>query len=321
MIKSIKSKIIRSIKNKRLNVFLVFLLLAFIILLITKLSKSYTNTIAFKIEKMNVPDEKVILRDSDSILNITLRTYGFKWLDFYLQQPTLKIDFSKDVALTNTKYIWTKSKTNMFNSNRFNNKVSILNMYPDTLVFNFDDNEVKMVPVKLNTNITYAQGFDVFEGYETFPDSVKIIGPKSVVTTVQEIETEAVNLEAVKSDISQILKLKVPEDQKGIKLSKSSVSFKANVERFTEGSVKVPLTILNVPEGLKLKYFPKEITVTFYTSLEKFKSVKPNDFKVVCDFSKVNKEQSFFIPELVKQSEFAKGVKINKQHIEFIVLE
>lgn len=321
MFKNIKSKLITSIRNKRLNVFLIFMLLAFVILIFTKLSKSYTNTIAFKIEKLNVPPEKVILNNSDSVLNITLKTHGFKWLDYYLKTPKVKIDFSKDVSIVNSKYIWTKSKTKLFNSNQFSNKVTVLNMYPDTLHFNFDQNQVKMVPIALNTDITFAQGFDVFEGYKTFPDSVKVIGPESVVSKINQVETETAVAKEVKSDISQILNLQLPKEDKGLKFSNSSVSFKANVERFTEGTIKVPVTILNVPEGLKLKYFPKEITVTFYTSLSLFKSVKPNDFKIVCDYAKVKDAQSFFIPELVKQSELVKGVKINKQHIEFIVLE
>lgn len=321
MVKKLKSKLMSSIKNKRINVFMVFLVLAFIILIFSKLSKSYTNTIAFKIDKLNVPPEKIILNNSDSILNITLTTHGFKWLDFYLKQPSVTIDFLSDVSILDSSFIWTKSKTKLFNSNKFSNKVDVLNMYPDTLFFNFDLNEVKLVPVVLNTDIQFAQGFDVFEDYETFPDSVKVIGPKSVVQYIYRLETEEFKLEEVKGDISTILNLNLPKNEKGLKFSNSSVSFKAKVERFTEGNIKVPITMLNVPEGIKIKYFPKETTVTFYTSLNHYKSVKPNDFKVVCDYSKVEKEQNFLIPELIKKSNLVKGVKVNKQHIEFIVLE
>jgi YbbR domain-containing protein len=93
------------------------------------------------------------------------------------------------------------------------------------------------------------------------------------------------------------------------------------VEKFTEGVVKVPVTILNIPEGLLIKYFPKEVNVTFYTSLNNFNKVKAKDFKVVCDYSKLGEKQSFLIPEIRNKSEFAKAVKLNQQHIEFIILE
>lgn len=64
MIKKIKLELLTSIKSKRLNVFLLFLFSAFIILIFTKLSKEYTNTVTFNIKKINVPQDKVILNDS-----------------------------------------------------------------------------------------------------------------------------------------------------------------------------------------------------------------------------------------------------------------
>ena len=321
MIKTLKSKLLVSVRNKRINVFLIFLLLAFIILIFSKLSKTYTNTIAFKVEKVNVPEEKIILNNSDSVLNITLKTHGFKWLDFYLKSPKVNIDFAKDVSEIKSKFIWTKSKTKLFNTNQFTSKVEVINMFPDTLVFNYDVNSVKQVPIKLNANIEFSQGFNVFQSYKTFPDSIKVIGPKEEVMSIKEIETETLELQDVKSNINTMVDLKLPSKKSGLKYSNTSVAFKANVERFTEGTVKVPVTLLNVPENMKIKYFPKEVSVIFYTSLDKFKSIKPNHFKVVCDYKKVEEESSFFTPELVKKSKEVKGVKLNNQNIEFIILE
>ena len=84
------SNIIKSFKNKRINVFILFLFFAFVILMFTKLSKEYTNTIAFEVEKVNVPQENIILNDSTKI-NITLKTHGFKWLTYYWSKPKIKV--------------------------------------------------------------------------------------------------------------------------------------------------------------------------------------------------------------------------------------
>ena len=73
MIKKLRTQILASIKSRKINIFLLFLLMSFLILIFSKLSKNYTNTLAFKIEKINVPEEKVILNNSDSILNVTLK--------------------------------------------------------------------------------------------------------------------------------------------------------------------------------------------------------------------------------------------------------
>lgn len=321
MIRKVKSKLLTSIKNKKINVFMLFLFLAFVILIFTKLSKIYTGTIPFKVVYINVPEEKVILNNSDSLLEVTLKTHGFRWLDYYFDKPKIKIDFSKDVSVNRSNFIWTKSKAGLLAANVFAKQVEVLNVSPDTLFFKYDVNMVKKVPVTLNADITYSQGFNSFKDFEVTPDSVKIIGPKANVKAIEAIETETITLKDVKSNIDKAVKLKLPADDSAIKFSSTWVNLRANVERFTEGSLKIPIVIINAPQDLKIKYFPKEVTLTYYTSLTNFKLVKPSDFKLVCDYSKVDEEHSFFVPELIKTSPQVKSVKINNPQIEFIILK
>jgi hypothetical protein len=74
-----------------------------------------------------------------------------------------------------------------------------------------------------------------------------------------------------------------------------------------------------VPNGMSIKYFPKEANVSYYISLKNFKSVQIKDFKVVCDYAKVIEDQTFLIPELITFPETVKNAKINQQQIEFII--
>ena len=308
MMKNIRSQILALIKSRKINIFLLFLLMSFLILMFTKLSKNYTNTLKFKIEKINVPEENVILKNSDSVVNVTLKTHGFKWLNYYLNKPKITIDFSKDVEVSNSVYKCDKSVIIFITNRSISNQVELINVAPSSLKFNFDVNLVKKVPVILKADISFAQGFDIFEDYKLEPDSIKVIGPHSVASQFEFIETELISLNEVKSDIQSLVKLKLPDD--GIKLSSETVALNVVVEKFTEGVVKVPITILNIPEGLLIKYFPKEVNVTFYTSLNNFNKVKAKDFKVVCDYSKLGEKQSFLIPEIRNKSEFAKAVKL-----------
>jgi hypothetical protein len=319
MIKKIKSDILASIKNKKINVFVLFLLLAFIILIFTKLSKEYTNTIAFDIEKTNVPQEDIILNDS-MVLNITLKTHGFKWLTYYLSKPKIKIDFSKDVYKKDAVFVWHKSNAYLENT-QFSKQVELLNIAPDTLFFRYGVNMVKKVPIKLRLDIKFSLGYDVSSDFVLQPDSVVVVGPKSVVEKINKIETVKVNLADVKSDIFETIKLKMPENSNDITISNNKVSLKANVEKFTEGILKIPVTIINKPENLKINYFPKEVNVSYYVSLSNFNNITASSFKVVCDFNKLANNQSFLVPELVKFPEVIKSAKLNHQRIEFIMTE
>lgn len=321
MIKKIKTNIITSIKNRKINVFFLFLLLSFLILIFSKLSKEYTNTIDFSIDKINVPQEYVILNDSNAKFNITLKTHGFNWLKYYLSKPVITIDFSKDVKNNGSSYILNKSKIFLNSESEFGNQVQLLNVSPDELNFKYGVNSIKKVPVVIDANISFSPGFDSFNTYKIEPDSIQIIGPKEMIDSIKSAETEKITLVNIKSDILKVLKLKLPKGNKDLIFSKTEVDINLKVEKFTEGSLKVPITLINVPDNLSIKYFPKTINVIYYTSLNNFNEISVKDFEVICDFSKVNSSQTFLLPELYKITNKVKTAKINQQHIEFIITE
>lgn len=319
MLRKLKLDIRASIKNKKINVFFLFLVLSFIILLFTKLSKDYTKTILFNIEKVNVPQEDVILNDSIP-LNITLKTNGFRWLKFYFSKPKIKIDFIKDVQNKDSVFVWHKSIAYLQNT-QFGNQVQLLNISPETLVFRYGINMVKKVPVKLSSNIKFSPGYDVSKPYRLQPDSVVIVGPQNVVSKMEAIETQLISLSNIRTNINETVKLKLPKKNRDVTFSNTTVILKAVVEKFTEGTLKIPIKIINVPDNITLKYFPKEVSVSYYVSLEDFKTIFAKDFEVICDYAKAATNQSVLVAELTNYPEKVKNAKIGQQRIEFIILE
>ena len=321
MIKKLKSNIVKSIKNKRINVFFLFLLMAFLILIFSKLSKDYTNTVVFNIHKVNVPKDHVILNDTSAELKITLKTIGFKWLKYYFSKPEITIDFKKDVSESRSQYILNKATVLSKSETEFGSQVEVLNISPDNLYFKYDVNMVKKIPVVVNADISFSLGYDTFDQYKTSPDSVQVIGPQVLVENINNIQTQKITLENVKTDISKQVSLELPKNNKDLTYTTQDVTLKVNVEKFTEGTIKVPVHIINVPSNLKLKYFPKTINVIYYTSLKNFNDISAKDFEVVCDFKKASNNQTFLLPDLSKVTNKVKNAKISQQHIDFIITE
>jgi hypothetical protein len=322
MLNKLRKEIATSIRNKKINVFFLFLLLAFVILIFTKLSNLYTNTITFDIHKINIPEENVVLNDSNAKLRVTLKTHGFKWLSYYIYPPKITVDFSKDVTKTKSAYIWDKTKAYMYSDTQFGDNVELINISPDTLVFKYDVNLVKKIPIVLNTDVTFVSGFDLTGNYKLTPDSLVVVGPDIIASKVTSIETETLKINDVKSNISRKVKLKLPKkNNKDLTFSISEVHVSATVEKYTEGTLKIPVTVTNVPKNMTLNYFPKEVVVVYYTSLKNFKEVTANDFVVECDFSAIANQQPYLTPKLSKTSQLIKSAKINQQRIEYIILE
>ena len=110
MMQKLKSKLIKSIKSKKLNMFGLFFLLALFFLVITKLSNTYTETIQLDIILKNKPQAQRISNDSNQKIAIIVKTHGFKLLSLNLFQPKLTIDFNSDIVITNDSYVWTSKK-------------------------------------------------------------------------------------------------------------------------------------------------------------------------------------------------------------------
>ena len=316
----LKTKILRLFKSKKLNVFILFFLISLSILILTKLSKTYQGTLIFNIKPVNVKETQVILNDSANHLKITLETYGFKWLRYAISKPKIEIDLNTDVQQKDSTLIWTEKKGFSSISNQFGKDIKVLNVNPDSLIFRYDVNQVKMVPIKPDFNISFLKGYSTLNSIKTSPDSVKLIGPASLLQKINFINTEHKEFNEIKSNINKSIVLKTDGINKDIKISTNVVKFNLKVSKFTEGAITLPINLVNVPDSIKVNYFPKQVTLKYATTLDNFNSILEEDFKVECDYS-LSKNKSYLVPQIVKQPKNIKNVRVEEQQIEFIITQ
>lgn len=319
MVKQIKNKVIASIKSGKFNVFLLFLFFSLVILFLSKLTKTHTKTIAFNINTTNLPQEYVMLNKDSLFLEVTLKAQGYKLMGYYFKTPKLDFDFEALNKLNDSAYYWDKKSDFLQLENNFNEGIEIAQVKPDRLLLQYDVNDIVKVPVVLNSRIEFAQGFDLFSKFKLSPDSVNIIGPKSEISKISFLKTDTLELKNVNSDIVKKVRLLIPENYQKFKISSASVDVSGDVEKFSEGTIQVPVLLKNVPEDIQIKTFPREVTVTFYTSLSNFNEVKVKDFRVECDYSLVTSEKQYLQPKLVAKPDIVKSARVNQERVEFIL--
>jgi len=315
---ALKSKIQASIKSGKINKFFLFLAISFIILLLSKLSKDYTKTVSFDVKVLNLAEEQVVIKDSTHKIDILLKTYGFKLMSYYLSNPELTVDLSK-IKNIDKSYIWTVANNGVDIKNQFADNVEIENILSDSIIFKYDVNYVKKVPIVLSKKVSFAPGYNVKQDYILTPDSVRLIGPRIIVDVVNEIITDSLLLDDVKSNIDVTLELKLPEQTETIAMSSKKVNVKGSVDKFTEGTVQVPVVVTNLPKNINVNYFPKKVSVVFNTALSNYKAIDASDFKVECDFKQLSNEISHLVPRLVEKPKIVRSAKINQTKIEFII--
>lgn len=93
---------------KTFNNFFIFFLISILFSTIVKLTKVYTKNISYKINLIEIPDNKIIIDQSSDSLKLTVSSFGFDFVKYYLSNQTINIS-SEDVLDNSHSYVITQS--------------------------------------------------------------------------------------------------------------------------------------------------------------------------------------------------------------------
>lgn len=280
-------------------------------------SKQYNEVIDIPVNYVNTPPDKLLEADNPSVLKLRMEENGFKIAWFSLFPPTLDIDVSKAVQQENHLLYFIDDNRNDILS-QLNINFENSRFVKDVLVIDFQQKKEKKLPVVSRIEVDFAAGYSATGPVHLQPDSVKVSGPDTMLDTLHRLYTEKLNLKKIKEDVTGKIKI----DTVGLKhltVYEPFLTYSLDVEKFTEGSVQVPIEIINVPEDLNVVIFPKETLLFYQVALKDYNEVVASDFRVVADFSEVQESQDFLVPQIVKQPGFTTNLRLNEKRIQFII--
>lgn len=304
-------------KKTNFNAFLFFLFFAVIVWIFVQFSKEYNQIIEIPVEYVNVPPNKVIAEDNPEELQLRMIENGFRIAWFSMFAPTLSIDVA---GLTEEEerlvYVIDEHRTEIQQQLNINFEDS--RFLRDVLYIDYRQRKEKTIPVFSRINVDFGAGYAATNDFQLEPDSITVSGPDNILDTLNQLQTIPLNIDNVKYDLSGTVGIDTSRLKK-VHVYQNRVTYSLDVEKFTEGSVEVPVEMINVPAGLNVVIFPKEILVFYQVNLKDFSKVEASDFKVVGDFSRVSGNQDFVIPRIVEQPDFVKNLRLNEKKIQFII--
>ena len=299
----------------KFNVFLIFLILAILFSLVDKLTSTYEKDIVFSIVIKDVPADKVIYEKSHDSILLRVKGYAFNLAKYYFNNPVLEISVKKLKEIDNS-FLWVQKENFKDTELSFNSQVKLLTIFEDSLFFYYDQYISQKKYIKPNVSIDYKSGYDSFEPFSISNDSVTILGPKDILNEIDYIETEILSLSDVNSDINIDLNLLKPAYD-DIILDFKSVKYKLEVDQYTEENIIIPVSILGGAE-FKYNFYPKELSVKYFISMENYKKTSPIDFRIECIF---DQNKTMLVPSLIKKPKFIKNAKLSSNQVQLIILE
>ncbi|TSE09522.1 MULTISPECIES: CdaR family protein [Aquimarina] len=310
-----------SLKKSNVKTFFFFLIFTSLLWLFIQFSKNYTREVEVAVQYTNIPQDKIFNEESDQALRMVLNGNGFRLMSHNWKKRILEFNVEDAVISDDNQYYFRVNKESAVLKNKLDFKGRVLSIQKDTLRLKVDLNLEKKIPVNIAQDIQYAVGYGSDKGLVVSPDSVMISGPSQVIDTIERIYTENLNLEGLNVDYTSELNIDVSSFSSTIKVVPSKVEANILVSKFTEGNQKIPITINNIPEGVEIKIFPKEITVVYRVGLDKYNEISQRDFMVVADYAKVSEESSFLTLELVNKPGSIHDVRLQEKQVQFVVLK
>ena len=111
---------------------------------------------------------------------------------------------------------------------------------------------------------------------------MKIFGDEQSILAIDTLYTEYQELTEVTDTMNIRCAIDAPE---GIRLEDDSVDLRIIAERYTEKKFSVPVHIKGIPEGYRIRLFPKEVEVSVRVGMNHFGQVKAGDIHASCTYS------------------------------------
>ena len=300
--------------------FALFFLASIVLWFLTKLSKEYESTVTYPVTYQNLPKDKLVQEVPPSEVDIHIKATGFKILSGKLFPKTLEINAGNLSSKSKTDYYLLLPQQRLAIQKQMNNGVSIDHFIQDSVSMSLGVLSRKKVPVKLISDVSYQAGYHINGDIELEPDSVVVSGPESILDTLQFIATSKYTGSDISEPVHKELSLQTFESDQNVNFNVEKVNIDFSVEKFTEGTMKVPVVVVNLPDELTINTFPKEVELTYKVALSQFNQIQSTSFVIECDYQlSVENNLSYLIPKLTKQSDLVKNVKIAPNRIDFVI--
>lgn len=308
--------------NEKAVIFFLCLVLATFFWYLSSLSKTYTTTFQFPIKYSKVSEDLVLTEAPQDKLFLFLTGSGFDLLgeQISINKEALFIDFAKSHSFNQTGryYILTSSLRESI-ENQISGSLDIIDISPDTLFFQTLPRTKKEIPVYVNGKITFKKQITSSGDLIVNPSKVMISGPKNYIDTVSKIFTDSLLLSNVSDTVVKKLGLKFPDDVVGVQAEPSQVEVIVPAEKFTEGSIVVPIQIKGTTDTSQLKIFPDDVKLTFLVPLSKFEFINEEMFVVEVEADKQNLKKKKLEVNISHSPGFIDIVRIEPERVEFII--
>lgn len=322
--KSLHNQIKSKLKeNNRPFIFMICLFIAASLWFINAMEKQYENYVMIPVQFTNFPKNKNLISTPPSKLRAKIKARGFTLLRYKINASIYPVNFNIK-SFTNSKFdnqiqgdlIILPDEYIYQITDQLDADISILDLYPDTIRFSFDNVIGKKVKVASNITTEFDNQYFMSDSIKFTPQSVTVTGPSSVLDTLKYIYTEDIKTGRLNSSFKKNISLKIYED---LDVTPEKVQVEIPVSQYTEYIEKVSVTKLNVPDSVNIVTFPGKVELNCIIALNQFKNISPSDFQISIDYNDIKPDSRQIPVKILKTPPNVRIIKYQPSSVEFII--
>ena len=276
--------------NKEFLIFLFFLLLSGTFWLMMALNETYEKEFDIPVRLVGVPKNAVMTGDPPDTVHVVIRDKGFTLVTYEYGKSFRPLTFKfasyadedQGHGVIPNADVIRQVQPQLYGSSK------LLSVKPDKLDFYFTFGASKQVPVKFRGRITTSKTYYLAHT-EFMPGMVTVYANKKQLDQLKYVEIEPFDYRNLQDTIHQNVRL---QKIRGVKMVPSTVRLSVYPDVLTEESVDVPVSAINMPTGMVLRTFPSRVTVRFTVGASLFRTISPDQFKVVVDYDELTANPS-----------------------------
>ncbi len=276
---------------------LVALVMALLLWFHVATERVYEYTKSFPVKISNIPKGFILSEEVPQEVQVKIRGKGKELLKLLLtEKKNLQVDI-KDFKAGEGDYTFKPQEIPI--PEGLDLKVDEI-VSPKSIKINLDHSTEKKVPIHSQITILPKEGYLQVSAVSLAPHEVVISGPTKLVKNIETIETEKRVLENVTEPISDRIGLTLPKGY-NLELSFKQVNFSANVQKAMEKEISgVPVEIVNLPSGRKVKVQPDSIKVVIFVGENVVNQLTKDQIKVTIDCDRVKRNVETKLQPVVK---------------------
>lgn len=299
-------------------VFLFCTLLASIFWLVKALEDEYTTKLDFPIDYQSFPKNRVLKDSLPSAVKLKVRSTGLQLLKIQLRKQSYPL--AVDLSNVGNGHSIKLEQEAFFSNNKVPEKLSVLDLKPDSIHIEFDKALEKEVPVVLNGRFQYAENHKLADSIQVIPSKVRLKGPKTFVKDINQVKTKDFHFKKIQGKKVFEMALEKP-DYPFVSCSHKNVKVIVPVETVTEKSLKIPVEFQNPYYRGSIRLIPSTIKASFAVPLSQYPNITARDFRAVVKGSLTNQSHapSRLKVFIVKKPDFIYNLRYQPRKVRYLI--